>query len=247
MRVYGADGADGLLKLYQSGIASCEVRDIDRVRRCPFLHLPQLKMLRFLKKGFKRSKKPSPPENPPRQATDTSAGCGRNPEGGYCSRKIIPEPMGLNRAWYQITTTEGVLRSQIETGGLGINSFPHQTPQLWLPDVGVTTQVSALDCSCWGRRLFPIAPQGHGSCPETRSEQLCPNTSDLHSARRNSNWKEHEGRELSVQQPSEIAPERTFGDGQDGGDAHDIDQVRSEGCGGKSWCSCYTTVRVDHY
>jgi len=118
--------------------------------------------------------------------------------------------------------------------------------------MGVTTQVSALGCSCWGRRLFPIAPQGHGhtrrgSCTETRSEQLGRNTSDLHSAKRDSNRKEHEGRGPTVQQPSEITPERTLGDGQDRGDAHDIDQVQSEGCGSKSWCSSYTTIRVDHY
>jgi len=114
----------------------------------------------------------------------------------------------------------------------------------------VTTQVSALGCSCRGQCLFPIALQGCGhtneGSTEALSEQLGRNTPDLHSAEGDSNWEEYEGREPIVQ-PSEIAPESTLGDGQDGGGAHDIDQTQSGKSRGKFWCSCYTTIRVDHY
>jgi len=104
-----------------------------------------------------------------------------------------------------------------------------------------------------GRRLFsfPIALQGrgqaHGGSTEAQNEQLGHNTTDLRPAKRDPNQREYEGRGPIVQQPSEIAPDRTIGDGQDGGDAHDIDQAQSGKSRGKSWCSCYTTVRVDHY
>jgi len=83
-----------------------------------------------------------------------------------------------------------------------------------------------------------------GGSAEALSEQLGRNTPGIHSAEKDSNRREHEGRGLIVLQPSEIDPERTLGDGQDGGGAHDIQSGKSRG---KSWCSCYVTIRVDHY
>jgi len=124
------------VRAHQSEVASCEVSiegDIDGVRRCTFLRPPRLKMLRFLEKRFKHSKKPVPPENPPHQTIDTSSGgCDKNFEGGYHSKKIseLVRPMGLIRAWHQITTMEGVPGSQIKTGRLGISRFLRQTSQL---------------------------------------------------------------------------------------------------------------------
>jgi len=115
----------------------------------------------------------------------------------------------------------------------------------------VTTQVSVAGCSCLDRRLFPflIAPvQGRGHAhdgfAEAQSEQLGHNAPDLHSTSRDSNRREHEGRGPIVQQPSEIAPEHTLDDGQDGGDVHGINQ--SGKSRGKFWRSFYTTVRVNH-
>ena len=102
------------------------------------------------------------------------------------------------------------------------------------------TQVSVAGCSCLDRHLFPlpIALQGrghaHGGSAEVQNEQLGHNTPDLHSIKRDSDRREHEGRGPSVQQPSEIVPERTLGDGQDGVDAHDIDQAQPGKSSGKS-------------
>jgi len=48
-------------------------------------------MLRFLKKRFKFSKNPVPPENPAHQNTDTGAECGMDTEGGYRSRDLRAE------------------------------------------------------------------------------------------------------------------------------------------------------------
>ena len=66
-----------------------------------------------------------------------------------------------------------------------------------------------------------------GGPAEVRSEQLSPNTPNLHSAER-----EGEGPGQDVQPPSEVTPERTFGGGQDCGDADDL--VRSGRSRGKS-------------
>ena len=91
-------------------------------------------------------------------------------------------------------------------------------------------QVSAVDCSDLGQRLFsvPIASQGRehmrtGSV-EARSEQPSRNTPDLHPAER-----EHEGRGPGVQPPSEATPERTSGGGQDGGGVDDLVRSGSQG------------------
>ena len=46
-----------------------------------------------------------------------------------------------------------------------------------------------------------------------------------------------------VQQPPETAPERTFGDGQGGGDV--CNPVQSGKSKGKSWFSGYAIVRID--
>ena len=83
---------------------------------------------------------------------------------------------------------------------------------------------------------------------EVRSEQLSTrNTPDLHSVERGSiipNLEEHVDRGPSVHQSTGTAPERTFGDGQDGGDTDDV--VRSRKSRGKSSCSVYNMVCIDH-
>ena len=97
-----------------------------------------------------------------------------------------------------------------------------------------------------GRCSFPvpIAPQGqthtHKGSAGAQSEQLGRNTPDLYSDERDSNIRdrrEHEDQGPGVQQLSETAVEHTSG-----GD-HDL--VQSGGSGGGSWCSGYTTVRID--
>jgi hypothetical protein len=89
----------------------------------------------------------------------------------------------------------------------------------------VPTPVSAVGCSHRDRRPFsvPIALQGRGHTQKGSalpwSEQLGRSTPDLHSVERDPktrNQKEHEDQAPGVQQPSEIAPERTPGGGQDG-------------------------------
>ena len=56
---------------------------------------------------------------------------------------------------------------------------------------------------------------------------------------------EREDGEQGVEQPSETAPERSSGDGQDGVDAHGL--VRSERSRGECWRSRYATTRINHY
>ena len=83
---------------------------------------------------------------------------------------------------------------------------------------------------------------------EERSEQLGPNTPDLHSAEADSNirnQREYKDRGLGAQQRSETASERIFGGGQDDGDSDGL--VQSGRSRGKSWYSDYTTVHVDHH
>ena len=109
----------------------------------------------------------------------------------------------------------------------------------------MATLVSVVGCSHLDRRLFPvsIALQGHDP-----SEQLGPNTPDLHSAEgdpeiRNQN--DCGTRSPGIQQPSEAAPERTSGSGEDGGGADDpVQPVRSRG---KSWRFNYTATLTNHY
>lgn len=79
----------------------------------------------------------------------------------------------------------------------------------------------------------PVAPQerGHtyGGSAEARSEKLGRSTPELLSALwdpDSRNQKEHEDGESGVQQPSETAPERPLGSGQDRGDANDLVQSR---------------------
>ena len=59
----------------------------------------------------------------------------------------------------------------------------------------------------------------HGGSAEARNEQLGRNTPDLHPAEGDSNIRnqEGEGHSSGVQQPSEVAPERTSGGGSQGG------------------------------
>ena len=86
-----------------------------------------------------------------------------------------------------------------------------------------------------GPTLIPrIAPQGRGhihrGSAEPQKEQLGHNTPDLHSAGRDSNQRGHDDRAQGAQQPPESTPERTFGGGQDDGDADDLVQSgRSRG------------------
>ena len=70
---------------------------------------------------------------------------------------------------------------------------------------------------------------------EAQNEQLGPNTPSLHSVETDSNvrnQREHEDRGLGIRRPSETAPERRCGDGQDEGDADD--PLRSGKSRGKS-------------
>ena len=70
---------------------------------------------------------------------------------------------------------------------------------------------------------------------EARNEQLLPGIPSLHSVETDSNvrnQREREDRGPSVQRPSEAAPERRCGDGQDDGDADD--PLRSGESRGKS-------------
>ena len=48
-------------------------------------------------------------------------------------------------------------------------------------------------------------------------------------------------------QSTEGNPEYASGAGHDCMDIHDVDRVQSGKSRGKSWCSCHTIVRVDHY
>ena len=109
----------------------------------------------------------------------------------------------------------------------------------------VATQVSVVGCSHWDRHLFPLQGQGctcKGSA-EARSERPGYKTPDLQPAERDSvigDRKECEGQGLAV---SEITLERTFGGGQDGGDAEN--PAQSWRSTSKAWRSCYTIVRID--
>jgi len=88
----------------------------------------------------------------------------------------------------------------------------------------------------------------HGSSVDSRSEQLGRNVPDHHSAERGSqirSQRKHEDQGPGVQQSSETGPERTFDGGQDGGDTHDL--VQSGRSRGKSRCSGYAKVRIDHH
>ena len=152
--------------------------------------------------------------------------------------------MGLTRQRYQVPTTEGALGSQIRTGGFEINNFPRRIARLRLLIKAVATQVSVVGCSHWYRCLFPIsiALQGHnhthGGSAEVRSEQLDPNTPNLHSAEGDSeirNQNGHENRGPGVRRPSEVAPERTSDGGQSGG------------LKGESSCFNYTATLTNHY
>ena len=89
-------------------------------------------MLRFLKKYRKPTKKPVPPENPVHQPPDIGAGRGTDSEGEYRSRKISADKADGTDSTRgtQIPTVEGVLGSQIRTGGLRINSFSHRIHRL---------------------------------------------------------------------------------------------------------------------
>ena len=117
----------------QSSISNGQpFRILNGVGRCTF---PCLKMVRFLKKLWKPSKKPVPLENPTHQITDVSAERDRDSGGEYCSRKIseLTRPMELIRPPHKVPTTstmEGILRSQIRTRGVGINNCPCKMPQL---------------------------------------------------------------------------------------------------------------------
>jgi len=86
----------------------------------------------------------------------------------------------------------------------------------------------------------------HGEGP--LSEELGRSTSVFHSDERDPsirNRREHGDRGPVVQWPSEIAPERASGGGQDGGDTHKL--VQSGRSGGKSWCSGDIGVCIDRY
>ena len=82
----------------------------------------------------------------------------------------------------------------------------------------VATQVSVVGCGYWEQRLSPvtIALQGQGPAhEEARSE------------------------------PEEIATERVFDSGQDGGDTRDLSESgRSRG---KPWCPGYTVIHIDYH
>ena len=116
-------------------------------------------MLRFLKKHQKPKppKTPVPPENTTHQIPNIGANSG-NPEGEHHSRKIseLIRSMGLIRPSHQMPASEGVLRSQTRIVGSGINSFLHRVPQLRLPGMGVTTQVSVVGLSYRDRYLMSI-------------------------------------------------------------------------------------------
>ena len=82
-----------------------------------------------------------------------------------------------------------------------------------------------------------------------RSEQLGPNTPDLHSAEGDPEIRNQNNcgtRSPGIQQPSEAAPERTSGSGQEyGGGADDpVQPVRSKG---KSSRFNYTATLTNHY
>jgi len=165
-------------------------------------------MLRFLKKRFKHSEKPVPPENPPHQTTDTSEGCGRDSEGEYRSGKISADKADKVGS----TTTPEDNRG----GGSQIanQSFLHRIPQPKLPDMGMATQVSAVECNCWGQCLFSIAHQGrghtHGGSAEAQRDQPGCSAPGLRSTKGDQNRREHQGQGSDIQQPSETTPERAL-------------------------------------
>ena len=79
----------------------------------------------------------------------------------------------------------------------------------------------------------------HRGSAEARSEQLDPNTPDLHSAVEGDseirNQNDRESRGPGVQQPSEAAPEPTSDGDQSGGSK------------GESSCCNYTAILTNHY
>ena len=155
--------------------------------------------------------------------------------------------MGLIRLWYQVSTTEPALRSQLRTGGLEINTFPWRIPQPRSPDTRVTMQVSTVDRCHRSQSSFPfsVAPQlrenTYGS-PKARSEQFDRSNPDPHSYDEDStirDWEEHEDRGSGAQRSSETARERTSGGVRD--------TAQSGKSEGKSPHSGYTMVCIDRY
>ena len=90
----------------------------------------------------------------------------------------------------------------------------------------------------------------HEGTVETRGERLGPNSPNPHPAETESNTHdqtEREDRGPGVEEHSETASGRTFGDVQDDrGSDNLVQSGRSKGAG-KSWCSGHTIVRTDHY
>ena len=132
---------------YQSAVADCIEGDRVIGLGAVLPSFSHIKMLRFLKKHRKPKlpKTPVPPVNAIHQITNIGADS-VDPKGEHHSRKISEpiRPMGLIRTRHQIPTTEGALRSQTGIVGSGINNFQRRIPQLRLPGMGVTTQVSVV-------------------------------------------------------------------------------------------------------
>jgi hypothetical protein len=92
-------------------------------------------MIRFLKKFYKPSKKPVPPENPAHQATVIGAGHGRDSESEHPSRKIeLIRPIGLIRPWHtDINRGEG---SRVVNQDRGIEDQQLPAPNASTPTPG---------------------------------------------------------------------------------------------------------------
>ena len=107
-------------------------------------------MLRFLKKSrksHKSSKKSIALETPTYKTADIGV---EDSDGEYLSRKIseVMRPMGLIRPLGQITTTEGVLESQLRAGGPEINSLLRRMPRPRPMNTTAAMKVSVVGCCC---------------------------------------------------------------------------------------------------
>ena len=85
----------------------------------------------------------------------------------------------------------------------------------------------------------PVVPRGRGQIDgdpvQAQSDQLGPNTPDLHPVQ-----SKHKDQRPRVQRPSDVAPEHTPGSGQDDGNTDE--PAQSKRSKGKSWCSGYISL-----
>ena len=174
--------------------------------------------MRFLKKIFKPSKKPVPPENPAHRITNTDAERDRDSDGEYRSRKVAAN---------KTNGTDFIMTPDTNHGeGSRIVNQDGRIGGQQLPAPNASTMSTEHGC-------------------DNASERSDRNLSNLHSTQRGSttpNRREHEDCRPGAQQHSETAPERTFGGGQDDEDADD--SIRSGKSRGRFQYSGHSAIRA---